>query len=72
MLKQNSVTLFGAGILGTIVVGLISSTVVQYAPINVSAQTTNNNTRGLAASPQQAKRSGLLNTTSAAMGLFRT
>jgi hypothetical protein len=41
MIKQNSVTLFGAGILGTMFVGLICSVAVQYAPINVSAQTTN-------------------------------
>ena len=50
---------------GMLAIGLIYSSVEQYTPIKATAQTTNNNTGGLAASPKQAISSGLLNSTGA-------
>jgi hypothetical protein len=66
MTEQKTVSLFGAGIFGLLVVGFIFGTTLQYMPIKASAQASNsNNSGGLAASPQNATRSGLLNTTGA-------
>ncbi|MFL6397388.1 MAG: hypothetical protein ACJ706_09570 [Nitrososphaeraceae archaeon] len=66
MTKQKTVTLFGVGILGLLVVGFIFATTLQYMPIKASAQASNtNNSGGPAASPQNATSSGLLNTTGA-------